>query len=120
MAKRALLSRAELQPDDLLTLAHACELLLNSNLTPASLRRERDRGNLVTEKIANKEFVTPAEIQAMRERCRTESVPGAKPRPSLRDEVVGIGAYGKVMTVRDAEKAKLRALAESLPRRRKE
>ncbi|WP_207350850.1 hypothetical protein [Jiella sonneratiae] len=69
MRKRALLSREELRPDDLLTLAQACEVLLNGNLTPASLRREREKGRLVTFKIAGKEFVTPNSIIAMRLMC---------------------------------------------------
>ena len=116
--RRAFLSRDHLRPDDLLTLAQACELLLNGNLTPASLRREHDRGNLITERIANKEFVTPAAIEAMRERCRTPGVPGAKPQSEIRDEVAGVGAFGKEITERQVRQAKLRALRESLPRRR--
>ncbi|WP_260854938.1 excisionase [Mesorhizobium amorphae] len=36
------------------------------------LRKERDKGNLVTEMIAGKEYVTLAEIERMRERCRVQ------------------------------------------------
>ncbi|MEX6508632.1 excisionase [Jiella sp. M17.18] len=102
--------------------AQACEVLLNGNLTPAALRRERDRGNLVTERIANKEFVTPAAIAAMRERCRVER-PAPVPkrvgvaRPAA--EVVALGVYGEPITLRDARKARLRMLKDDASRRRR-
>jgi hypothetical protein len=38
----------------------------------AGLRKERDKGNLITEMIAGKEYVTLAEIERMRERCRVQ------------------------------------------------
>jgi hypothetical protein len=36
----------------------------------SGLRRERDKGRLVIERIANKEFTTLRAINEMRERCR--------------------------------------------------
>ncbi|MAU94683.1 MAG: excisionase [Fulvimarina sp.] len=121
MRKRALLSRDELRPDDLLTLAQACEVLLNGHLTPASLRRERDRGNLVTERIAGKEFMTPAEIEAMRERCRfqapTQKLPSAGGSVPP-DRPLGLYPGGEPVTSQDILRAKLRKRKEAAAKRR--
>src|SRR4051812_11799534 len=57
----------------------------HGGMTVAGLRRERARGNLVTEFIAGKEFVTLHEIEKMRELCRVpakESVSGLNPQKS--------------------------------------
>jgi len=42
----------------------------DGTMTAAGLRKERDRGRLVTEMIAGKEYTTLAEVKAMRELCR--------------------------------------------------
>ncbi len=47
-------------------------------ITVAGLRREIARGRLTVELIANKQFVTLAAIEEMRERCRQ---PAAAPQP---------------------------------------
>lgn len=44
-------------------------------MTVSGLRRERDRGNLVVERIAGKDFVTLAAIEDMREKCRVVRTP---------------------------------------------
>lgn len=118
--KRPLRSRDELNPDDPITLKDACAIFFHDAITPKSLRTERDKGNLVTEKIAGREFVTPAAIAAMRERCQTgpKKAASPEPAPTSRDDVVGLGAYGRPFTRRDAERAKLQLLKESLPTRR--
>lgn len=46
-------------------------------MTVSGLRRERDKGNLVVERIAGKEFVTLAAIDDMRAKCRDERKPRA-------------------------------------------
>lgn len=46
-------------------------------MSASGLRRERDRGNLVTEIVAGKEFTTLAAIRAMREKCRAQPKPHA-------------------------------------------
>ena len=79
--KRPLRSRDELNPDDPITLKDACAIFFHDAITPKSLRTERDKGNLVTEKIAGREFVTPAAIAAMRERCQTGPKKAASPEP---------------------------------------
>lgn len=54
-----------------LRLAVAARLSFPDGTMGASgLRKERDRGNLVTEMIAGKEYTTLAAIERMRELCR--------------------------------------------------
>ena len=62
--------------DEPLRLAEACRVLFGGRLTPSALRAEARRGTLVIERIAGKDFVTPAAIRAMREKCR---VPPSRP-----------------------------------------
>jgi|APCry1669189567_1035234.scaffolds.fasta_scaffold147298_2 hypothetical protein len=47
----------------------------NGGMTPSGLRREAERGNLVIERIANKDYVTMKAIAEMRQRCRLKSKP---------------------------------------------
>jgi hypothetical protein len=42
-------------------------------MTASGLRREAGRGRLTIERIAGKDYVTLAEIDAMRQRCRREA-----------------------------------------------
>lgn len=42
-----------------------------NGMTASGLRKERDRGPLVTEMIAGKEYTTLADIDRMRELCRS-------------------------------------------------
>jgi hypothetical protein len=62
-------------------------------MTVSGLRRERDRENLVIEKIAGKEFTTLRNIEEMRARCRAQlKAPdcGLNPRSATTRE----GSYG--------------------------
>ena len=87
-------------------------------MTVAGLRRERDAGRLVVERIAGKQFVTLAAIDAMRESCRgarkaptsTSAKGKARKRPALTIELRAfcrflryLRAYGPVM-VRQRQK----------------
>jgi hypothetical protein len=42
-------------------------------MTASGLRRERDRGRLIVERIAGKDFTTLANIEKMRELCRVNN-----------------------------------------------
>jgi hypothetical protein len=42
----------------------------DGSMTISGLRRERDRGNLVVERVAGKEYTTLADIKNMRAKCR--------------------------------------------------
>lgn len=44
----------------------------DGSMGAAGLRKERDRGRLVTEMIAGKEYTTLADIERMRELCRVQ------------------------------------------------
>src|SRR3974390_850411 len=58
-------------PDTPLRLETAVQLAFpDGGLTVAGLRSERDKGHLVIETIANKEFTTLHNIEEMRKTCR--------------------------------------------------
>jgi len=58
-------------PDTPLMLKIAADLVfLDGTMTVAALRTERDRGRLVIERIANKEYTTLANMESMRQQCR--------------------------------------------------
>src|SRR5262245_32039142 len=81
---------AEVGPDTPLRLDVAVKLAFPvGGMDVAGFRKERDRGNLVVEKIANKEFTTLRHIEAMREKCRVkprEPGFGSNPIPTLQTE----------------------------------
>lgn len=54
----------------------------DGTMAASGLRREREKGRLITEIIAGKEFTTLAEIESMREKCRVQAM-----APSPRSEV---------------------------------
>jgi hypothetical protein len=57
-----------------LRLAQAAEIAFPAGgMTASGLRREAGRGRLTIERIAGKDYVTLAEIDAMRQRCRREA-----------------------------------------------
>jgi hypothetical protein len=61
-------------PDTPLRLSEALALAFpNGGMTVSGLRRERDKGRLLVERIAGREFTTLAAIQRMRELCRSEA-----------------------------------------------
>lgn len=97
----------------------------DGSMGAAGLRKERDRGRLVTEMIAGKEYTTLAEIERMRELCRVQpKAPvsyGAKRAEkqtaacaAARDGTSKIGAS---VTPQDAARMRLKKLKDSLPRR---
>lgn len=55
-----------------ITLAEACTVVFRGKITPATLRAEACRGNLVIERIGRRDFVTLRGIREMREKCRVE------------------------------------------------
>lgn len=70
----AKLQTAEIGPETPLRLSVAAALAFPGGaITASGLRRERDRGRLVVERIAGKDFTTLANIERMRELCRLES-----------------------------------------------
>lgn len=70
------MSRAAVIPDNInldtpLRLADAAQMAFpGGGVTVSSLRRERDKGHLIVEVIAGKEFTTLRAIEKMRELCR--------------------------------------------------
>jgi hypothetical protein len=57
-----------------LRLARAAEIAFpGGGMTASGLRREAARGRLTIERVAGKDYVTLAEIDAMRQRCRREA-----------------------------------------------
>lgn len=62
---------SQFDPDAPLRLSIAAKLAFpDGSMTASGLRREAARGRLRIERIANKDFVTLAEIKRMRELCR--------------------------------------------------
>jgi hypothetical protein len=60
-------------PDTPLRLSEAVKLAYpDGSMTVSGLRTERNRGRLVTEKTAGKEYTTLANIERMRELCRSD------------------------------------------------
>jgi hypothetical protein len=60
-------------PDTPLRLDNAARLAFpDGSIGASGLRRERDRGHLVIEKIAGKEFTTLRNIEEMRKQCRAK------------------------------------------------
>jgi hypothetical protein len=64
----------EVREDAPLRLEIAAQIAFpDGTMTASGLRKERNRGRLVTELIAGREYVTLAEISRMRELCRSEA-----------------------------------------------
>lgn len=62
---------SQFNPDAPLRLSVAAKLAFpDGSMTASGLRREAARGRLRIERVANKDFVTLAEIKRMRELCR--------------------------------------------------
>jgi hypothetical protein len=112
---------AEIGPDTPLRLDIAAKMAFPAGgMDVAGLRRERDRGNLVVEKIANKEFTTLRNIEEMREKCRVkrrEPDCGSGPRPTPQTEKSG-GARGGSSAMDHASSA-LDALVRNVNARKK-
>jgi hypothetical protein len=71
--KHPLPPRNQIGPDTPLRLAVAAALAYpDGSMTASGLRRERDRGRLIIERTAGKDYTTLANIDRMRELCRVE------------------------------------------------
>jgi hypothetical protein len=55
-----------------MTLEQACKLEFGGVIKPGTLRAEHRRGNLVLERIGNKDFVTRIAIREMRLKCQVD------------------------------------------------
>lgn len=60
----------DITDDTALTLNEACRIFFRDAIKPASLRAEARRGNLTLLRIGKRDFVTPAAIREMKERCQ--------------------------------------------------
>ena len=87
-----------------LRLAQAARIAFpNGSMTASGLRRERDRGRLVVERIAGKDFTTLANIERMRELCRVEAKAsgfGSSPQSGVPTEKSSGGQPGSSETGR--------------------
>jgi hypothetical protein len=69
--RKALPTFDQITPETPLRLAVAAALAFpDGSVTASALRRERDRGRLIVERIANKEYTTLSDIKRMRQLCR--------------------------------------------------
>ena len=96
--------RDQIGPDTPLRLAVAAAVFFpDGSMTAAGLRRERDRGRLVVERTAGKDYTTLTEINRMRELCRINprelSRPGA-PAPGSPADVERANAAAKIEKAR--------------------
>ncbi|WP_284209519.1 excisionase [Methylorubrum aminovorans] len=107
-----------------LRLADAAALAFpNGGMTVSGLRRERDRGRLVTEFVAGKEYTTLDAIDRMRKLCRaqpralvsTSSLPVATPRAASSPPLDGSSETAAKCSAQDAAKATLQALIKPSP-----
>jgi hypothetical protein len=99
-------------PDTPLRLSIAAAIAFpDGSMTGAGLRREADRGRLVIERVAGKDFTTLANIERMRELCRVEAkVPGsicAGHAQASAGKPYGLSAMGNAISPRDALEARL-------------
>lgn len=86
-------------------------------ITVAGLRRERDAGRLTVVRIAGKEFVTLAAIDAMIEACTCRAAPKVRPSTSAKGRAhkrSGASGTAPASSAQDALNATLNKLSESL------
>src|SRR5690606_34313741 len=100
--------------DTALTLNEACRIYFRDAIKPASLRAEARRGNLTLLRIGKKDFVTPAAIREMKERCQVVASPsapayGSSPPASALDEAMN-RLSGSSATTADLKRARDAAL----------
>jgi len=90
----------------------------DGSMTASGLRREAERGRLIIERIAGKDYTTLANIERMRELCRVAAkapdsiyaahAPGSGARRS------GLSETGNAISPRDALEARLTKDRQSL------
>jgi hypothetical protein len=103
---------AIIDDDAPMTLAEACETLFRGAITPATLRAEAARGNLVLERIGRRDFVTAAAIQEMRVKCREQRK--APACGSTREPASGMSETDRANAAQAAALASARALRKPL------
>lgn len=94
-----------------MTLAEACQVIFRGAISPATLRAEAERGNLVIERIGRRDFVTARSIREMREKCRGHR----KERTSSSGKTEGNGSYATATP--DAAQAALELIVQERKRR---
>jgi hypothetical protein len=93
----------------------------DGTMTASGLRKERNRGRLVTELIAGREYVTLAEIARMRELCRSEAKAPASGQRSDARTRAGRSASPAGISSTESENlalASVLATADALQRKR--
>jgi hypothetical protein len=86
-------------------------------MTVKGLRRERDRGTLIVERIAGRDYTTLANIEEMRRRCQTEpkAPVSTSVRRAVRDKHTGSSLTpADLRRARDAARVTLRELSKRL------
>src|ERR1019366_6604503 len=115
------LTGANIGPDTPLRLEVAAEIAFpRGGMTVSGLRKERDRGNLIVEKIAGKEFTSLRHIEQMRELCRApQKVPasGSNPKSETPTESSPAARHGssgteRTRSARDALEQTARGLSK--------
>jgi hypothetical protein len=99
-------TQADIGPDTPLRLEMAAQIAFpGGGMTASGLRKERDRGRLVVEKIANKEYTTLKHIQRMREQCRAQQkVPASGSNP--KSETTRAGSFAEPPGSFETERAR--------------
>ena len=96
----------QFDPEAPLRLSVAAKLAFpDGSMTASGLRREAARGRLRIERIANKDFVTLAEIKRMRELCRVPARKQGTEIPASPSVSSGVEA---VISPQDALRARLK------------
>jgi hypothetical protein len=97
----------QFNPDAPLRLAVAAKLAFpDGSMTASGLRREAARGRLRIERIANKDFVTLAEIKRMRELCLVPTKDQGTPNPPT--SPAGSSRPEAIVSPQDALRARLK------------
>lgn len=108
----------DITPGTPLRLSAAAQLAFpDGSMTVSGLRRERDRGRLVVESIAGKEYTTLAAIEQMRKLCRagknlpvSGSVPNAAETENLMHGPLGSSSMTESKLPQNALRTKLQKL----------
>jgi hypothetical protein len=97
---------SQFNPDAPLRLSIAAKLAFpDGSMTASGLRREAARGRLRIERIANKDFVTLAEIKRMRELCR---VPASELGMEIAPTNLSRSSASEPVSPQDALRARLK------------
>lgn len=102
--------------EDLLTLAEACETLLQGKVKAATLEAAIKRGELTVMRLGRQRFVTPSLIDDWRKQClRRQNRPvSGSDRPEASDAPRGSSSMEESRSPHDVALTTVRALRESL------